>query len=71
MQVDRGSSSWIPPRHENTMGTQLTGPTPVVPGQMGLTNLSTRPPLVSFLLVVFCSVVDSRCSYNDIVFVFG
>ncbi|RVX14057.1 hypothetical protein CK203_011218 [Vitis vinifera] len=47
MQVDRGSSSWMPPRHENTMGTQLPGPPPLVPGQMGSTNPSPRPQLLN------------------------
>ena len=63
MQVDRGSSSWMPPRHENTMGTQLPGPPPLVPGQMGSTNPSPRPQLVGYL-PIFCFVVDSRCSYQ-------
>uniref|UniRef100_A0A5B6YG98 Cleavage stimulating factor 64 n=1 Tax=Davidia involucrata TaxID=16924 RepID=A0A5B6YG98_DAVIN len=43
MQADRGSA-WIPGLPENMAGTQLPGPPPSVPGQMGLGN---QPPRAS------------------------
>lgn len=52
MQVDRGSSAWMPPRHESTMGTQMAGPPPLVPG-FGPGNPPIRPPMVIYLFIVF------------------
>ncbi|KAJ9677017.1 hypothetical protein PVL29_022151 [Vitis rotundifolia] len=46
MQVDRGSSAWMPPRHESTMGTQIPGPPPLVPG-FGPSNPPPRPPMLN------------------------
>lgn len=50
MQADRGSSAWMPPRHESTMGTQIPGPPPLVPG-FGPSNPPPRPPMVIYLLM--------------------
>ena len=52
MQVDRGTSAWMPPRHESTMGAQIPGPPPLVPG-FGPSNPPPRPPMVIYLFCLF------------------
>ncbi|WKA06617.1 hypothetical protein VitviT2T_024510 [Vitis vinifera] len=46
MQVDRGFFAWMPPRHESTMGTQIPGPPPLVPG-FGSSNPPPYPPMLN------------------------
>lgn len=52
MQVDRGSSAWMPPRHESTVATQIPGPPQLVPG-FGPSNPPPRPVVIHLFIFHF------------------